>query len=154
MSKLYLFLFITFILSGCGDLSQPPPFMYQSLKVSTEKCANFDYAGIIYSIKNFSDKTIIGMNISFFLYDASTGSPMPDAGKNYFEIIYKGNIQAKEEIEIASNLDGIFWYEPETGLKAEIFHISSVTFDDGSVWNDHFGLYVYRERGYYETGDN
>ncbi len=147
MSKNLLFILCLIFLS-CGDYRViPPPFSYVSVEVSTEICENFNYIGIIYTIKNFSSKIITGMNISFYLYSGSDGRPVPDMGSNFFRIAYQGGIGPDEELRIASSLDDKFWYVPVEEVLAENFHISSVIYEDGSSWEDTTGLYIFPDVG-------
>ncbi len=98
--------------------------------------------GINYTLRNESDKEIVGIHASFLLYD-STGTALALPGGNRFEITSSGSILSGDEAEFCTNLDSALFYLPDEGVTAEQFHVHDIDFADGGRWRDALGFYVY-----------
>jgi len=121
----------------------PPPVEYRSVVVVIgDHGALHRDAGIHYEIASVSDRTIVGFEIAFDLFDGSSRA-VPEAGRNGFLVTETGRIETGEARRYAISLDSIPGH-PYAELRVSRFRVSRVEFDDGSLWRNS-GAYLYEE---------
>ena len=145
MRKIKIRLFIILVvlsLPSCADLiSESPPFI-----ITTPVCelagssSEFTHAGITFYFQNKSDKNIDNITVSFMLFDAKTQAN-PFMESNMFEIKKYAFISPGENTKITLSLDKFIYISPTEPYLIDFFYILRIEYDDGSLWEDKYGVY-------------
>lgn len=122
--------------------AEPPPFAYGEATLLLGRLEGYqERAGLRFDLRNEGSKTIVGLAVSFDLYD-SAGEPVPAFGRNHATDGFACSIAAGEERRFLANLDRLFFYRPDPGIIAARFRIESAVFADGGVWRDGADLFL------------
>jgi len=150
MRNKFLVSFINFLIlinfTGCEKLIEnlvweaPPYVITKPVCEISERTYVFTYAGLSFKFLNGSGKTVNRITVSFMLFDAKTLTN-PFIGSNIFEISKLDLILPDENREILISLDGYIYTAPTEPYLIDYFYISEISYTDGSVWQDKFGIY-------------
>ncbi len=129
--------------AGCDLLgAEAPPFAYGDAALLLGRLEGYqERAGLRFELRNEGTRTIVGLEVSFDLYD-SAGEPVPAFGRNHAADSFACSIGAGEERRFLSNLDRLFFYKPDPGIIAARFRIESAVFADGGAWRDGAELFL------------
>jgi len=142
---LVAFLLPFLVLSGCSTLeSLSCPYLIDNAHVEIgQKYTYHKYAGAYLTVFNDSKKTIQNYTVSFMLYD-SDGS-VPFTGTNCVVAKSDSKILPHEEETFIVNLDSFISFVPDEPYVMDFIYIREITYTDGSLWKDPFGMYAARE---------
>ena len=136
-----LILFICMTFFSCKAFTaEKIPYLIESSLVM-EDSSDYEIAGLKLSFLNRSDKKVSEFTIVFYLFDED-GEPASFCRSNVV-LTVKNEIDAGQKLEACLNLDSFFFYEPEVNYFADYVYISRIVYEDGTSWNDPFGLMVY-----------
>jgi hypothetical protein len=121
----------------------PPPVEYRRVVVVIgDHGALHRDAGVHYEIASISERTIVGLEVAFDLFDDAS-RPMPGVGRNSFRVIETERLESGGTRRYVVSLDSIP-KELYDDLVVSRFRVSRVEFDDGSFWRNS-GTHVYEE---------
>ncbi|MBL8965447.1 MAG: hypothetical protein JNG85_00485 [Spirochaetaceae bacterium] len=121
---------------------EAPPFAYGDASLLLGRLEGYqERAGLRFELRNEGSRTIVGLVVSFDLYDAA-GDPVPAFGRNHASDSFDCTIAAGEEKRFLANLDRLFFYKPDPGIIAARLRIESAVFSDGGVWRDGAELFL------------
>ena len=96
--------------------------------------------------KNFSKETNVDLqkkiNIVFYLFDQD-GEPANECRSN-ISIEFELSIMPQEESRFCLSLDSFMNAIPETPLFIDYLYLAKIEYEDGSVWEDPFGLMAFK----------
>ncbi len=132
---------IIFLGNGCSSLQTDNcPYIITNQYVSNDNGNEFfDYSGAFFSIHNKANKTIKKLTLCFSLFDEN--GEIISYGNGKLAGVFEGEIESGENKEIIISLDDVLGNDIEGGYRIDFVYISSITYTDGSVWQDYFGLY-------------
>lgn len=145
MKKNYkiLITILFFILTGCKTYSiDSVPYVVSGDFVMEENSADYSICGVDFLLLNKSEKEIKKINIVFFLFDKD--------GEPAFEC--RNKISAEIEICISGGETGLFCMSldsfmnsiPEYLLQVDYLYLSKIEYEDGSIWEDPYGLIAFK----------
>ncbi|MCR4822049.1 MAG: hypothetical protein K5873_04145 [Treponema sp.] len=149
MKKTFIFSFILFFLflglSSCGSLENLTcPYVISNARVElcdyeSEKC----FTRMNFSLLNDSSKDIEEFTLSFMLYDSEGKNPFITS--NNFVSKCKWNVKAGENLDFTISLDPYISLLPQEPFLLDYLYVRSISYSDGSKWNDPYGMYCMRE---------
>ncbi|HKJ86248.1 MAG TPA: hypothetical protein VKA06_09230 [Spirochaetia bacterium] len=121
----------------------PPPVEYRRVVVVIgDHGALHRDAGVHYEVASITDRTIVGFEVGFDLFDDAS-RPIPGVGRNSFRVIETDRIENGETRRYVVSLDSIP-AELYDNLVVSRFRVTRVEFDDGSFWRNS-GTHLYEE---------
>jgi len=147
LKKLLIIFSFLVLLFGCATSvmnPDPPPYVI-SKPVCTvgAKEQYYNFAGIDFTISNTAKKDIQYVIIKCTVYDADTKTnPLIGSNQLVFKSalsILSGNMQT-----IVLSLDPFIFVAPKTPYLIDFLYIASITYSDGSTWEDTNGTYYSR----------
>lgn len=144
-----LFLGIAMLLSGMvllpvtacrQDLDLPPVIVSRATCEFSSLDGGFRHAGVSFRCRNTGTRQIVSLEVSFIVYaDESGGNPL--YGSNVVTAKIDAALQPDQLELFEISLDDRLAYLPDKPFVIDCFYVRKVTFDDGSEWNDAYGLY-------------
>jgi hypothetical protein len=135
------------VASCVGVDDGPPPVVCRDVTAVGGVVAGFhDVVGVYADLQSVATQPITQIDASFYLFDGND-LPAPRIGGNFFTVRYNEALSPGERRSICSNLDASFYYVPKQPLRVARYRIASITFADGTCWQDRFGTYVWVEEG-------
>lgn len=116
------------------------PYKFNEASVYTEKIEGLcDYAAAIFRIENVSAKKISELTLCFNVTDSEGNNPF--AGGNAVKILLKKEILSGIEEEVVFEIDSYLDDNFDIDLCLKEVFVQKVVFEDGSFWEDKFGIY-------------
>lgn len=138
-----LFPAVLLFLLLCGSFisaqERCPYVISGTIENGTGKAA-YRYAGMELCVFNKSDKAVLSFTVVFYVYDENGESPF--AGTNCITADCSHYIEAQEESCLSVSLDGFLSESPEEPYQYDYLYISRIIYEDGSVWEDPYGVYA------------
>lgn len=131
-------LFLSCNLNGRGLL----PYQISG-DITLEDSDSYSVAGLNLFFTNKSKSSIKDFTIVFYLFDED-GNP-PSMTRNGFVIKIPKQIASDESVDLLINLDEYFTVIPDeqTVFLLDYLYVSSINYEDGSVYSDPFGMNLY-----------
>lgn len=138
-----LLICIAFLLlfSGCQLMAREKTPYLVSAEMVMEDSADYEVAGLNLYLMNKSEKEIQSFTVVFFLFDED-GNP-PEYMKNTLVLSINTQIDAGESFETCLSLDGYLYSIPQEAYQVDYLYLSKITYADGTVWSDPYGLKVF-----------
>ena len=145
--KIYrILLFMMFLIlfgTGCKTYSlEKIPYVMTGDFVMEESSADYSICGVDFFLLNKSEKEIKNLTIVFFLFDKD-GEPAFECRSKISAQIEK-NISAGEDCSFCMSLDNFMNSIPSEYLIVDYLYLSKIEYQDGSVWEDPYGLVAFR----------
>ena len=142
-----LLAFLIFLLSGCSAFPAAPdlsaltagnnPYLVSGKFVMEEDSSDYEICGAELKFYNRSEKKVTEFEVVFYLFD-SDGEPAQECWNQLsFDIEI---IDAEDSFEICLSLDSYMASVPQSQLRIDYLFVSKICYDDGSVWEDPYGL--------------
>ena len=143
-----LLAFLIFLLSGCSAFPAAPalsaltagnnPYLVSGKFVMEEDSSDYEICGAKLKFYNRSEKKVTEFEVVFYLFD-SDGEPAQECW-NQLSFDIEKIIDAEDSFEICLSLDSYMASVPQSLLRIDYLFISKICYDDGSVWEDPYGL--------------
>ena len=145
--KIYrILLFMMFLIlfgTGCKTYSlEKIPYVMTGDFVMEESSADYSICGVDFFLLNKSEKEIKNLTIVFFLFDKD-GEPAFECRSKISAQIEK-DISAGEDCTFCMSLDNFMNSIPSEYLIVDYLYLSKIEYQDGSVWEDPYGLVAFR----------
>jgi len=145
--KIYrILLFMMFLIlfgTGCKTYSlEKIPYVMTGDFVMEESSADYSICGVDFFLLNKSEKEIKNLTIVFFLFDKD-GEPAFECRSKISAQIEK-DISAGEDCSFCMSLDNFMNSIPSEYLIVDYLYLSKIEYQDGSVWEDPYGLVAFR----------
>ncbi len=137
-------LFASFLVlcSSCGVFARENvPYYVKGKFVTDENVSDFDICGVDIHFVNKSDKEVVEFTVVFFLFDEE-GEPV-NTTKNNLVFSIKEDLKPRDSLDICISLDDYVHYLPDENSFIDYLYVSHITYADGTVWSDPFGLSVF-----------
>ncbi len=112
-----------------------------SAEMVMEDSVDYEIAGLNLFVMNKSEKEIKNFTLVFFLFDQD-GNP-PEYMKNSLVLSINSQIDPGEALQTCLSLDPYVYAVPEESYIVDFLYLSKITYTDGSVWSDPYGLKVF-----------
>ena len=143
-----LLAFLIFLLSGCSAFPAAPvlsaltagsnPYLVSGNFVMEEDSSDYEICGAELKFYNRSEKKVTEFEVVFYLFD-SDGEPAQECW-NQLSFDIEKIIDAEDSFEICLSLDSYMASVPQSQLRIDYLFVSKICYDDGSVWEDPYGL--------------
>jgi len=100
----------------------------------------YEYAGIALTFYNASGRTVRRFSVVVFLSGSDGESPFTEG--NCVTLEYDENIAPYAVVNAEFSLDDYISEMPDEAYCIDFLYVSKIEYDDGSVWEDPFGLYA------------
>ncbi len=145
--KIYrILLFMMFLIlfgTGCKTYSlEKIPYVMTGDFVMEESSADYSICGVDFFLLNKSEKEIKNLTIVFFLFDKD-GEPAFECRSKISAQIER-DISAGEDCSFCMSLDNFMNSIPSEYLIVDYLYLSKIEYQDGSVWEDPYGLVAFR----------
>ena len=144
MKKMCLgILSIVFLLIGCSitPVETVPYLISGDFEMETDS-EDYSVCGIDLLLLNQSAKDINEFSIVFYLFDKD-GEPAKECS-NRISFDIEKTIDAGDSFKQCLSLDKYMYMLPEDLLFVDYLYVSRIVYSDGSVWEDPYGLFVFR----------
>jgi len=130
------------IITSCCSINQlTPPYFITEKSINVGEYENvYSFVGASILIYNNSKKNIEKMTITFNLYDEDEN--YVGYGTNVICTDFTGSIEPKASKKIIINLDDVLGTNVNEGVQMDFVYIKQITYSDGTVWSDPFGLFA------------
>ena len=145
MKKNYLivFLFLLVLFSGCKNFSiESVPYLISGEFVMESGSENYSVCGFDFQFYNQSVKNIKEISVVFFLFDKD-GEPAHECS-NRIAFDIEAKIEAGVPFKKCLSLDRFMNQFPEELLYVDYLYVSRIEYEDGSLWEDPFGLTAFK----------
>jgi len=134
---------ISLFFGSCKAYTQDyVPYVLNGEFVMEEGVSEYSICGVNLFLLNKSEKNIRRVNLVFFLFDKD-GEPAIEC-RNKLEFSIEENIAASESSEFCIGLDEYMYSIPTEELLLDYLYLSKIEYEDGCVWEDPYGLVVFR----------
>jgi len=116
------------------------PYCIDGYVSLSSEAGEFKYAGMNITFYNKTDKNIKLITFTFFLYDED-GNP-PFSGNNCITVDCMQEVKARETVDFCIGLDEYIAAVPEEPYQTDYLYAGRIEYEDGTVWDDPYGLYV------------
>lgn len=138
--KVFLPAVLLLAVSCRQSLDMPPVVVSKASCVLTSQSGSFEHAGVTFRCRNTGDRQMVSLEVSFIVFsDASGGNPL--YGSNVVTAEVAAVLQPGQTGTFEISLDDQLAYLPDRPFVIDYFYVRKVTFDDGTVWTDMYGLY-------------
>ena len=132
-----------FLVSGCSAFSaERIPYSVSADFVMEENSDDYKICGADILFYNNSDITVKEFVIAFYLFD-SEGEPAQSCSSLLTFDIEK-EIEGGELFKFCLSLDSYMTVIPQELLEIDYLYVSKIIYDDGSVWEDPYGLVAFK----------
>lgn len=136
-------MFLILFGTGCKTYSlEKIPYVMTGDFVMEESSADYSICGVDFFLLNKSEKEIKNLTIVFFLFDKD-GEPAFECRSKISAQIEK-DISAGEDCSFCMSLDNFMNSIPSEYLIVDYLYLSKIEYQDGSVWEDPYGLVAFR----------
>lgn len=132
------FLLLLFTFCGCSVFANNLAPYQISGKMVIDSSGNYESAGLEFRFFNKSEKNVKDFTIVFFLFD-DDGNP-PLSGKNNIVIKINEFVDRMDYLESTVSIDKYLTLIPNEPYSVDFLYVSQINYEDGSQWNDPFGL--------------
>lgn len=133
---LLTFMFFCLLMNFCYANAKTPYFIDGKINSQAD---NSEICSVDLNFYNKSEKKVIEYTVVFFLFD-SNGEVYANT-KNNFVFTVKNEILPNENFECSISLDDFFYEDCCDDLYSlDYLYVSQIKYDDGSAWQDKFGL--------------
>lgn len=139
--KIVIFCFGFYFLNSCNSYAEEiiPYIIQGSIDMNSEIA---DVCSVELKITNRTDKAIEKMTVVFYLFDSQGEAVLTE--KSNIVISIDEKIEPMENLTKTYSLDPYFCYAKEDEYSLDYLYISRILFEDGSVWEDPFGMKSFR----------
>lgn len=145
MKKLFLivFGFLLVLLSGCKNFSiESVPYLISGEFVMESDSENYSVCGLDFQFYNQSVKDVKEISVVFFLFDKD-GEPAHECS-NRIALDIEAKIEAGVSFKKCLSLDHFMNQFPEELLYVDYLYVSRIEYEDGTFWEDPFGLTAFK----------
>lgn len=147
MKKLVLYIllgcFFISVLSSCSITPlESVPYLISGDFVMEADSDDYSVCGIDLMFLNQSEKMVQEISVVFFLFDMD-GEPARECSNRIAFDIEK-TIDAGDSLRSCLSLDKYMYILPEEYLQVDYLYVSRIVYDDGSVWEDPYGLVAFK----------
>ena len=145
MKTFIRFLCITFFLafSGCKAFSlDSVPYVISGDFEMEDGSADYSICGVNFYLLNQHEKDISKITIVFFLFDQDGEPAWQCRSKISAEVML--NLESGESTNFCISLDQFMNSVPEELLLVDYLYLAKIEYEDGSVWEDPYGLTAFR----------
>ena len=135
--------FLILFFPGCKAFSlDSVPYVIAGEFEMEEGSADYSICGVNFYLLNQHEKDISKINIVFFLFDQDGEPAWECRSKISAEITI--DIEAGESRNFCMSLDQFMNSVPEDYLLVDYLYLAKIEYEDGSVWEDPYGLTAFR----------
>ena len=141
MKKLFVLFVFPFVLIffGCKNFSiESVPY----LDLEESDSENYSVCGLDFQFYNLSVKDVKEISVVFFLFDKD-GEPAYECS-NRITLEIETRIDAGDSFKKCLSLDRFMNQFPEEKLYVDYLYVSRIEYEDGSLWEDPFGLTAFK----------
>lgn len=141
---LYSLVFIIVgMLTSCNEVfaRENVPYIVNGNFVMEKDFAEFEVCGIDLYFLNKADKEVENFTVVFSLFDEN-GEPAATT-KNSLVFTVSENLDPKESVNLCLSLDDYITYIPTEDYFIDYLYVSRISYSDGTVWSDPYGLQVF-----------
>lgn len=144
MKKIFRLLIVfSFILISCNGYSLDSiPYVISGDFVMDEGSKEYSICGVDLYLFNKSEKEISSVNVVFFLFDKD-GEPAVECS-NKISAKIEQIVPGEEDCNFCLSLDRFMNSVPEEELLVDYLYLSKIEYEDGSCWEDPYGLAVFK----------
>ena len=140
--KLFL-VFIPLCFLNCKTYSfESVPYVMTGDFVMEDNSSDYKICGLDLFMLNKSEKEIAKMNIVFFLFDQD-GEPAFEC-QNKISVEVDKCVSSGDTCTFCISLDRFMNAVPEEKLLVDYLYLSKIEYEDGSLWEDPYGLVAFR----------
>ena len=136
-----LFLSVLSCSQNSSDITNPPFAVTQPEYRSSKEDDRCVLGGVYFDFYNKAESSVIRLETRMNVYDRKTGK----AAFLGCGTIESGNevlIKSREQRKLCVPLDEYITVISEEGYIIDQFYISRIEYEDGSIWEDEFGVYA------------
>ena len=140
-----VFILFPFFISCKSDsfgLYDSVPYVLSGDFVMEENSTDYSICGVDFSLLNKSEKEIKRVSIVFYLFDQD-GEPAYEC-QNKVSVQIDKSISSGEVSCFCMSLDRFMNSIPENNLTVDYLFLSRIEYEDGSHWEDPYGLVAFR----------
>ena len=140
--RLSIVLFSLLFISCNGYSLDSVPYVISGEFVMNDASKDYSICGVDIYLFNKSQKEISSVNIVFFLFDKD-GEPAVEC-QNKITAQVEQTVSAEEDCSFCLSLDHFMNSVPEEKLLVDYLYLSKIEYEDGSCWEDPYGLTVFK----------
>ena len=134
---------LTLLLTACNGYSLDSiPYVISGDFVMNDGAKDYSICGVDIYLYNKSDKEISSVNVVFFLFDKD-GEPAVEC-RNKISVCVEETIPGQDDCSFCISLDSFMNSIPEEKLLVDYLYLSKIEYEDGSTWEDPYGLTVFK----------
>ena len=144
MKRLYRIICFSLLifLAGCKGYSlDSVPYVISGKFVMEDNSSDYSICGTEIYLLNKSQKEVKTVNIIFYLFDKD-GEPACEC-RNKISVEIERELSAGEDCTFCISLDSYMNSIPEEFLLVDYLYIARIEYEDGSLWEDPFGLVAF-----------
>ena len=142
VKQLTLLLSSFFILSCSAYSQETAPYVINGNFVMEDGALDYSICGVDFYLLNKSSKEIKKINVVFYLFDKD-GEPAYECRSKISGEIEK-TIEAGGESNFCMSLDNFMNLVPADPLVVDYLYLAKIEYEDGSLWEDPFGLFAFK----------
>ena len=128
---------------GCSAFSSEKiPYIIFADFVMDENSSDYEICGVELAFYNKELKAVKEFTVDFFLFDKDGEPAFECSGRLSFDVI--DDVESGENYNCCLSLDRYMRVIPEEALMVDYLFVSKIVYEDGSIWEDKFGLYAFR----------
>ncbi len=136
-------IFCTTAFSACKNFSiESLPYLAAGEFVMEADSENYSVCGLNFQFYNQSVKQVKEISVAFFLFDKD-GEPARECS-NRINLEIESRIEAGDSLKKCISLDRFMNQFPEETLYVDYLYVSRIEYEDGSLWEDPFGLTAFK----------
>ena len=133
----------TVMIFGCKNFSiESVPYLAAGEFVMESDAEDYSVCGFDFQFYNQSVKNVKEIEVVFFLFDKD-GEPAHECS-NRIALEIEARIEAGESLKKCLSLDRFMNQFPEEELYVDYLYVSRIEYEDGSLWEDPFGLTAFK----------
>lgn len=140
-----IFPLLLFMVSGCSDnasdITKPPFSVTQPEYKDSSKDSRCVLGGVYFNFYNRGECSVAYIETRMNVYDRKTRKTA-FTGYGTIESGSSVKIRKNETRQLCVSLDQYITVKALEGYYIDQFYISRIEFEDGTVWEDNFGLYA------------
>ena len=129
--------------AGCKGYSlDTVPYLINGTFVMEDNSPDYSICGVDFYLMNKSQKEIEKISLVFYLFDKD-GEPAYEC-RNKISAEVEKVLGAGEDCNFCISLDKYLNSIPEDSLQVDYPYLSRIEYEDGSVWEDPFGMVAFK----------
>lgn len=140
--RIILIMILFFVMSCQAFTLDSVPYVMSGNFVMEEGSSDYSICGVDFFLLNKSDKEIKKINVVFFLFDQD-GEPAYECQSKISAEIDK-SIDGGDECSFCMSLDRFMNSIPSEPLMVDYLYLSRIEYEDGSSWEDPYGLVAFK----------